>query len=144
MQGRYRFSLRGDRAAASPLGDSFRIPLSAEDFPYELTLRLRATGDGAVRSPAPLHLIAYAPEFRIEGGMEVTGRSGRRFRVFLDGSDSQIGLSIDHSLRPCNAPPGADERDMDALSNIVMFDSDFSFSGDATGGAIFARRPGMF
>ena len=30
--------------AASPGGDSFRIPLSAEDFPYELTLRLRAVG----------------------------------------------------------------------------------------------------
>lgn len=128
-------------AAASPGGDSFRIPLSAEDFPYELTLRLRAAGGVTVYSPAPLHLIAYAPEFRIDGGNEMTGDSGMKFSVFTDGSDSQISLVIDHSLRPCNATPGCDEGDMTEFENLSMIGSDFSFAGDSSGGTIYASRP---
>lgn len=128
-------------AAASPGGDSFRIPLSAEDFPYGLTLRLRAAGGVTVYSPAPLHLIAYAPEFRIDGGNEMTGDSGMKFSVFTDGSDSQISLVIDHSLRPCNATPGCDEGDMTEFENLSMIGSDFSFAGDSSGGTIYASRP---
>lgn len=130
--------------AASPGGDSFRIPLSAEDFPYELTLRLRAAGGVTVYSPAPLHLIAYAPEFRIDGGNEMTGDSGMKFSVFTDGSDSQISLIIDHSLRPCNATPGCDEGDMTEFENLSMIGSDFSFAGDSSGGTIYASRPGIY
>lgn len=128
-------------AAASPGGDSFRIPLSAEDFPYGLTLRLRAAGGVTVYSPAPLHLIAYAPEFRIDGGNEMTGDSGMKFSVFTDGSDSQISLVIDHSLRPCNATPRRDEGDMTEFENLSMIGSDFSFAGDSSGGTIYASRP---
>lgn len=128
-------------AAASPGGDSFRIPLSAEDFPYELTLRLRAAGGVTVYSPSPLHLIAYAPEFRIDGGNEMTGDSGAKFSVFTDGSDSQISLVIDHSLRPCNATPGCDEGDMTEFENLSMMNGDFSFAGDSSGGTIYASRP---
>ena len=130
--------------AASPGGDSFRIPLSAEDFPYELTLRLRAAGGVTVYSPSPLHLIAYAPEFRIDGGNEMTGDSGMKFSVFTDGSDSQISLVIDHSLRPCNATPGCDEGDMTEFENLSMIGSDFSFAGDSSGGTIYASRPGIY
>ena len=128
---------------ASPLGDSFRIPLSTNDCPYELTLRLRATGAHSVCSPEALHFIAYAPEFHIEGGDEITGQSGTKFHVFLDGTDSQIDLAIDHSLRPCRAAMGADECDMEALSYLSGVDGDFTFSGDAYGGSVIARRPGV-
>ena len=130
--------------AASPGGDSFRIPLSAEDFPYELTLRLRAAGGVTVYSPSSLHLIAYAPEFRIDGGNEITGDSGAKFSIFTDGSDSQISLVIDHLLRPCNATPGCDEGDMTEFENLSMTGSDFSFAGDSSGGTIYASRPGIY
>ena len=130
--------------AVSPGGDSFRIPLSAEDFPYELTLRLRAAGGVTVYSPSPRHLIAYAPEFRIDGGNEITGDSGAKFSIFTDGSDSQISLVIDHSLRPCNATPGCDEGDMTEFENLSMTGSDFSFAGDSSGGTIYASRPGIY
>ncbi len=130
--------------AASPSGDSFRIPLSAEDFPYELTLRIRAAGAVTVYSPAPLHLIAYAPEFRIGGGNEITGDSGAKFSIFTGGSDSRISLVIDHALRPCNATPGCDEGDMTEFENLSMTGSDFSFAGDTSGGTIHASRPGIY
>ena len=70
---------RSGTVQASPCLDSFRIPLAADDVPAtSLTIRLRATGSGTVHSPAPLHLLAYAPEFRAEGGSEVTGQSGAK------------------------------------------------------------------
>ena len=61
-------------AVASPCGDSWRIPLSTNDFPASLTLRLRAAGE-FVRSPSPLYLVAHVPEFRVFGGQEITGLS---------------------------------------------------------------------
>ena len=115
--------------AASPVGDSFRLPLGTNDFPSVLTLRLRATGAHLVQSPTPIHLIAYSPEFRIEGGSRITGQSGAEFYVFLDGSDSQISLAIDHSLRPCRATPGADECDMTEFGEMSTENGDFSFEG---------------
>ena len=130
--------------AASPCGDSFRIPLATNDLPSSITLRLRATGGTTVHSPSPLHLIAYSPEFRVDGGNEITGDSGAKFIVFTDGSDSQISLVIDHSLRPCNAIPGYDEGDMAEFENLSMTGGDFSFSGDASGGTIHANRPGIY
>ena len=130
--------------SASPSGDSFRLPFSTNDLPSTLTLRLRATGAHLVHSPAPLHLIAYSPEFRIEGGSEITGDSGAKFYVFTDGSDSHISLVIDHSLRPCRAAVGADEYDMAILYDMEMDNPDFSYSGGATGGTISACRPGVY
>ena len=129
--------------AASPSGDSFRLPFSTTDFPYALTLRLRATGAHIVHSPTPMYLIAYAPKFTVSGGNTITGQSGTKFHVFMEGSDSEINVSIDHSMRPCNAAVGEDELDMDALENMDMVNGDFSYSGDATGGVIFAYRPGV-
>ena len=135
---------RSGTAQASPCLDSFRVPLAADDVPVaSLTLRLRATGAGTVHSPSPLHLLAYAPEFGVEGGSEVTGRSGAKFYLFTDGSDSEIRLVVDHSLRPHRATPGADECDMSAIESMYE-GGDFSFEGDATGGTITANRPGVY
>ena len=105
---------------ASPVGDSWRLPLSTNDVPTNVTLRLRATGAGAVRCPTPLHLAAYAPEFRAAGGREITGRSGARYTVFTEGSKSQIQLVVDHSRRPHRAPPTDEEGDMELLYDISM------------------------
>jgi len=127
---------------ASPLGDSFRIPLSTNEVPYALALRLRATGAHTVYSPTPIHLIAYIPEFRVEGGKEITGKSGQRFQVFTDGSDSVIRLGIDHSKRPCKAPVGEDECDMSMFEQMSEYNPDFGFAGDMTGGTINVSRPG--
>ena len=129
--------------AASPSGDSFRLPFSTNDFPYALTLRLRATGAHLVHSPTPVYLIAYAPKFTVSGGNTIIGQSGTKFHVFMEGSDSEINVAIDHSMRPCNAAVGEDELDMDALENMDMMNGDFSYSGDATGGTILAYRPGV-
>ena len=131
-------------SAASPFGDSYRIPLTADDCPNTLTLRLRATGGSTVHSPTPLNLVAYLPEFRIEGGSEITGQSGAKFVLFTEGSDSRISLVIDHSLRPCSATPGSDEGDMTEFEGMSTANGDFSFSGDATGGTITANRPGIY
>ena len=67
-----------------------------------------------------------------------------KFSVFTEGSDSQISLVIDHSLRPCNATPGCDEGDMTEFENLSMIGSDFSFAGDSSGGTIYASRPGIY
>ena len=134
----------GGAVAASPVGDSWRLPLSTNDFPATLTLRLRATGASAVRCPAPLHLAAYAPEFRIGGGQDIVGRSGARFHVFTKGSESVIRLSIDHSRRPHRAPPGLDECDMAQLGDFYMASGGLSFVGDQSGGTLAADRPGIY
>ncbi len=131
--------------SASLYGDSFRIPLAADDRPYELTLRLRAScGASMVCSPSPLYLMAYVPEFRMVGGREITGHSGAKYRVFLDGSASQVGLSVDRSLRPCHEPPGSDESDMGWFDEMGFWDDDLTFYGDDAGGTIAVRRPGTF
>ena len=129
---------------ASPFNDSYRIPLSTNDFPSAITLRLRSTGTSMVHTPTPLHLIAYAPQFVIEGGEQIIGESGLRFSIFKDGSDSTISLKIDHSLRPCKAPIGVDECDMKMFFDMSEDNGDFIFSGDSTGGTITARRPGSY
>ncbi|MBQ7187951.1 MAG: hypothetical protein IJR99_00900, partial [Kiritimatiellae bacterium] len=130
-------------AASSPFGDSFRIPLPTNALPSVLTLRLRADGAGLVRSPSPLYLIAYSPEFRIDGE-EVTGLSGAKFLVFTEGANSRLELVIDHSLRPCKASPGDGECDAGWLEGLSSCDPDVSFDGDATGGTIRAARPGIY
>ena len=130
--------------ADSPVCDSFRLPLGTNDFPSVLTLRLRATGAHLVHSPMPLYLIAYSPEFRIEGGQEITGQSGEVYSVFMDGSKSDIQLVVDHSRRPHSAPLGADESDIAFLENISMTSGGLSFDGDLSGGKIIAAWPGFY
>ena len=130
--------------ADSPVCDSFRLPLGTNDFPSVLTLRLRATGAHLVHSPMPLYLIAYSPEFRIEGGQEITGQSGEVYSVFMDGSKSDIQLVVDHSRRPHSAPLGADESDIAFLENFSMTSGGLSFDGDLSGGKIIAAWPGFY
>ena len=151
--------------STSPCGDSFRIPLPADDLATTLTLRLRATEANGGRSltdvtdstdsprmplrdlragntfaslrvSTPLHLIAYAPELAITGGLEVVGQSGATFHVFTNGVHSQVGLSIDHSLRPCRAAPVAAEFDL----------GDFAMSNEIgpSGGPLTIDRPGIY
>ena len=132
-------------AARAPFGDSFRIPLAADDRPTSLTLRLRATGESPVVAAMPLHLIAYVPEFRFAGGSEITGQSGAKFFVFTDGADAQIRLVVDHARRPHKAKPGADECDWSVFSGAVSGGGDFSFTADGlSGGTVTACRPGIW
>ena len=130
-------------AASSPFNDSLRIPLAADDMLAILTLRLRADGPATVRSATPLHLVAYAPEFRLEGGTRVTGDSGRTYTVFTEGSDSSIDLVIDAARRPHRAPAGASARDMEPFEDLSMQSGGCSFAGDETGGTVRAPRPGI-
>ena len=129
---------------ASPVGDSWRLPLSTNDFPTNVTLRLRATGASAVLCPTPLHLVAYAPEFRAAGGQEITGRSGARFTVFTEGSKSEIQLVVDHSRRPHRASPTDEEGDMYLLDMFSMSLGVYPFPGDLSGGALIASKPGIY
>ena len=132
-------------ASVSPIGDSLRIPLATNDLAATLTLRLRATGEGVMRSPQPLHLIAYSPTARVEGGREIIGQSGARFFLFTGGVGTSLRLVIDHSGRPCNAPVGSDECDMSGFEGMADdTGGDFTFSGDATGGLIYVSRPGIY
>jgi len=130
--------------AVSPAGDSWRVPLAPDDFPTNITLRLRATGAGGVRCPTPFHLAAYAPDFRVDGGQVVTGRSGKRFFVFTEGSDSEMLLVVDHARRPHRAPPTADEGDLARLEDMEMVSGGLAFEGDVSGGTLSAWRPGIY
>ena len=129
---------------ASLVGDSWRLPLGVADFPTNLALRLRATGASAVRCPTPLYLAAYAPEFRVGGGQEITGRSGARFFVFTEGSKSQIQFVVDHSRRPHRAPPTEEEGDRDLLDMFSMYLGVYPFPGDLTGGTLTVFQPGIY
>ena len=128
---------------SSPRGDSFRIPFATNDCPYSLTIRLRAT-ESIVSASVPLHLIAYAPEYRIDGGSEITGKSGMKFRVYMDGSDSQVSFKIDRSRRPCNTPALADELGMAWFHEMMGYDEYVDYQGDATGGKLAVGRPGEY
>ncbi|MCR5839476.1 MAG: thrombospondin type 3 repeat-containing protein, partial [Kiritimatiellae bacterium] len=130
-------------ASASPCNDSFRIPLATNDMPRSLTLRVRSTDAGIVRTSTPMHLIAYAPTLRIEGGREITGESGRKFVVFLDGSRSSMRLVADHSRRPCRATPGRDECDGGAFG-ASPDGWPLAYDGNALGGFLRAGRPGEY
>ena len=131
-------------ASASPCADSFLIPFGADDAFSALTLRLRAAVGASVRSPAPLHLIAYEPEFRAGGGREVTGMSGRTFLVFTDDSDARIVLAVDDARRPHRAPPGDDERDTAAFAAFAAQCGGGAFDGGASGGTVRVGRSGVY
>ena len=129
---------------ASPFGDSYRVPLAADDLCSTLTLHIRATGTSTVCSPAPLYFLAYAPQFRLEGTEPITGASGTRFFVFEEGSDSVLSLVIDSSLRPSRAAQSADEGNTDDLVTVETGGVDFSYAGDISGGRLYANRPGVY
>ena len=131
-------------AAASPFGDSLRIPLSTNAFPHSVTLRVRATAPTAC-SPSPLHLIAYAPAVRVEGGDGITGLSGAKFNVFTDGTRSKVRLAVDRTMRPCRAAPSGGELDSGWLADAVESGSGgwMRYAGDANGGEVAVLRPGV-
>ena len=130
----------GGSVARSPSGDSWRIPLSTNET-ANITLRLRATS-AFVRTATPLYLIAYTPEFKVNGGSEIDYQ-GVKYSIFTDGSDSQVGLDIDRSHRPCHAPLSEEERDMSVLDEMQS-SGDLSYDGDENGGSLFAYRPGVY
>ena len=126
--------------ARSPSGDSWHIPLSTNET-ANITLRLRATS-AFVRTATPLYLIAYTPEFKVNGGSEIDYQ-GVKYSIFTDGSDSQVGLDIDRSHRPCHAPLSEEERDMSVLDEMQS-SGDLTYDGDENGGSLFASRPGVY
>ena len=127
----------------SASGDSWKIPLSPTNETSSVTLRLRATGR-LVRSVAPLYLIAYRPEFGVNGGNSFTGDNGVKYSVFTDGSASEIGIAIDRTRRPCHAAVGADETDMEVFEQMSGDGGDIQFEGDERGGSLRVSRPGMY
>ena len=128
--------------ARSPSGDSWRIPLSTNET-ENITLRLRSTG-AFVRTVTPLYLIAYVPEFKVDGGQEIE-YNGVAYSVFTDGSESQVGLTIDRTHRPCHAGLTEEERDMSVLRAMEdEANGDISYDGDANSGAFHAYRPGVY
>ena len=132
----------GGSVARSPSGDSWRIPLSTNET-ANITLCLRATG-AFVRTATPLYLIAYTPEFKVNGGNSFTGDDGVEYSVFTDGSDSSIGLEIDRSHRPSHTGALPEESDMSLFEQMSSESGDFVFEGDENGGSIRAYRPGIY
>ena len=128
--------------ARSPSGDSYHLPFGTNDT-SSVTLRLRSTRP-FVRSVSPLYLIAYVPEFKMNGGQEIHGTDGVTYSVFTDGSASSINLQIDRSHRPSSSAVGDDETDMGLFEEMSQMSGDFSFEGDSTGGTIYANRPGIY
>ena len=129
--------------AASPFNDSFRLPLSTNNFSSVLTLRLRSKGSTISHTPTPLYLLAYSPRFTVDGGKTIIGESGRTFSLFLKGTKSNVSLKIDDSLHPCKAPPSNEEYDLDGLKQLFEDNVDFSYMGDERGGSIIVNRPGV-
>lgn len=126
----------------SPSGDSFRVPVSTNGA-ENLTLRLVATGR-RVRTATPLHLLAYVPELKVEGGREVM-YNGTSYSVFTDGSDSSVGLTIDRTHRPCNGPLSDEESDMGVLSGMEgVSEGGIAYEGDVSGGTLAVYRPGAY
>ena len=126
----------------SPSGDSFRIPVSTNGA-ENLTLRLVATGC-RVRTATPLHLLAYVPELKVEGGREIK-YNGISYSVFTDGSYSSVGLTIDRTHRPCNGPLSDEEADMGVLSGMEGVSAGgIAYDGDVSGGTLAVYRPGAY
>ena len=130
-------------ATASPAGDSMYLPLSTNS-PSSVTFRLRATASG-IRSARPVYLVGYAPKVSIEGGGEFTTPSGDVLSVFLDGSDSAIGVSVDRSRRPCKAALWPGERIMRGIADVDVYTSGgLRYEGGLDGGRIVASGAGVY
>ena len=130
-------------ATASPAGDSMYLPLSTNS-PSSVTFRLRATSAG-LRSVRPVYLVGYAPRVSISGGSEHTTPSGDVLTVFLDGSESVIGVSVDRSLRPCKAALFPRERTMYGIADLEsQTGGGLRYEGGIDGGRIFASGAGVY
>jgi len=130
-------------ANASPAGDSMYLPLSTNS-PFSVTFRLRATST-SLRSTRPVYLVGYAPKVSIEGGSEHTTSSGDVLTVFLDGSESVIGLSVDRSRRPCRAELYTRELIMSGIADLEsQTGGRLRYEGGIDGGRIFASGAGVY
>ena len=130
-------------AIASPVGDSFWLPVSTNS-PQFVTVRLRANA-GRVRSTTPVYLIAYAPEIKIKDGLACTAGNGTSLHVYMKGSESVITVEIDRSLRPCKSSLHSGERYMDGLTDMVeLSDGRFTYEGGLDGGVIKPKGPGIY
>ena len=130
-------------ATASPAGDSMYLPLSTNGG-SSVTFRLRATATN-LRSVRPVYLVGYAPKVTLSGGREHTTSSGDVLTVFLEGSDSEIGVLVDRSRRPCNASLHPRERYLGGLADMASCSGGaFRYEGDVNGGRIFAAGAGVY
>ncbi len=130
-------------ATASPAGDSMYLPLSTNGS-SSVTFRLRATA-ASLRSTRPVYLVGYAPKVTLSGGSEHTTSAGEVLTVFLDGSDSEIGVTVDRSRRPCNAALHPFERWLGGLADMASRSGGaFRYEGDVDGGRIFAAGAGVY
>ena len=130
-------------ATASPAGDSMYLPLSTNG-PSSVTFRLRATAAN-LRSARPVYLVGYAPKVSISGGSEHTTASGDELAVFMDGSESEIWLSVDRSRRPCRAALYPRERIMSGIADLEhLTGGGLRYEGGIDGGRIFASGAGVY
>lgn len=121
-------------AVHSSADDSLLLPLSTNN-PSTVTLRLRATAP-QVKCAQSLYLLAYMPTIDLEGGCKV----GEHV-VYLNGSESQITLKVDRSLRPHKGTLTEDERD---LTELQLEAPELAYEGDANGGTLAVYRPGIY
>ena len=129
-------------ATASPAADSLYLPLSTNG-PSSVTFRLRATA-ASLRSARPVYLVGYSPVLAISGGSEHVTSSGRPVTVFLDGANSEIGVSVDRSRRPCRAALHPRELSMCGVEDIAgVSGGAFRYEGGVDGGRIVASGPGV-
>ena len=92
-----------------------------------------------------MYLVGYAPRVSIEGGSEHTTPSGDVLTVFMDGSESVIGLSVDRSRRPCKAALSLRERMMSGIADLgSLTDGRLRYEGGIDGGRIFASGAGVY
>ena len=130
-------------ATASPAADSLYLPLSTNG-PSFVTFRLRATSS-ELRSARPVYLVGYAPVVSIVGGREVSAAGGDVLTVFTKGAESSIGVSIDRSRRPCNAPLHPLECDMGVVAGVEsQTGGGLRYEGGLDGGVFVASGPGVY
>ena len=130
-------------ATASSVADSLYLPLSTNN-PSSVTFRLRATST-ALRSANPVYLVGYAPKVSVIGGSEHTTAAGDELAVFMEGSESVIGLSVDRSRRPCKAALHPLELTMAGISDLSsQTEGGLRYEGGLDGGRVFASGAGVY
>ena len=131
-------------ATASPLGDSFYLPLT--NFSPTVTIRLRATGP-KVRCPKPMWLLGYSPSVEYaSGGHFVVSEDETQAALVLNRQDGMtVNLSFDRSMRPCNAPLYPAELEMPWVEDMEwQTDGRMTYSGDGDTGTLTIDRPGEY
>ena len=130
-------------AAASPVADSLYLPLSTNN-PSSVTFRLRATST-ALRSANPVYLVGYAPKVSVLGGSGHTTPAGDELAVFMEGSESVIGLSVDRSRRPCRSALHPLELAMAGIADLESRTrGGLRYEGGTDGGRIYASGAGVY